>query len=106
MVIRPRQLGPAARTEVLRSRYRVAVDAEDGRCCDADQLRWRSTSHDGERPNQLHFVDKTWIDDKTEEELEDLEDDPDLDGDRFLQEYRKKRLTEMEKQPNQLHRFG
>lgn len=32
--------------------------------------------------------DKSWINDKTEEELEDLEDDPDLDDDRFLQEYR------------------
>ena len=30
--------------------------------------------------------DKAWIDDKTEQELEDLEDD--LDDDRFLQEYR------------------
>ena len=30
--------------------------------------------------------DKTWIDNKTEEELEDLEDD--LDDDRFLEEYR------------------
>lgn len=30
--------------------------------------------------------DKTWIDSKTSEELEDLEDD--LDDDRFLQEYR------------------
>lgn len=30
--------------------------------------------------------DKAWVDDKTEEELEDLEDD--LDDDRFLQEYR------------------
>lgn len=32
--------------------------------------------------------DKSWINDKNEEELEDLEDDPDLDDDRFLQEYR------------------
>ncbi|THG02491.1 hypothetical protein TEA_022461 [Camellia sinensis var. sinensis] len=32
--------------------------------------------------------DKAWIDDRTEEQLEDLEDDPDLDDDRFLQEYR------------------
>ncbi|GJZ58157.1 hypothetical protein Tco_0613651 [Tanacetum coccineum] len=32
--------------------------------------------------------DKPWIDHKTEEELEDLEDD--LDDDRFLQEYRYK----------------
>ncbi|KAI3699886.1 hypothetical protein L2E82_44493 [Cichorium intybus] len=39
--------------------------------------------------------DKTWIDNKTEEELEDLEDD--LDDDRFLEEYRRKRLAEMKK---------
>ncbi|PKI59263.1 phosducin-like protein 3 [Punica granatum] len=39
--------------------------------------------------------DKSWIDDKTEQELEDLEDDPDLDDDRFLVEYRKKRLAEI-----------
>lgn len=32
--------------------------------------------------------DKAWIDEKTEEELEDLEDNPDLDDDRFLEEYR------------------
>ena len=32
--------------------------------------------------------DKAWIDGKTEEELEDLEDDDNLDDDRFLQEYR------------------
>lgn len=32
--------------------------------------------------------DKSWIDEKTEEELEDLQDDPDLDDDRFLEEYR------------------
>ncbi|XP_051133147.1 uncharacterized protein LOC127252852 isoform X3 [Andrographis paniculata] len=37
--------------------------------------------------------DKSWIDEKTEEELEDLEDD--LDDDRFLDEYRKKRLAEL-----------
>lgn len=30
--------------------------------------------------------DKTWIDEKTEQELEELEDD--LDDDRFLEEYR------------------
>nr|GEX66886.1 hypothetical protein [Tanacetum cinerariifolium] len=36
--------------------------------------------------------DKHWIDHKTEEELEDLEDD--LDDDRFLQEYRRKRYPE------------
>ncbi|KAF5755215.1 putative phosducin, thioredoxin-like domain, Thioredoxin-like superfamily [Helianthus annuus] len=39
--------------------------------------------------------DKNWIDNKTEEQLEDLEDD--LDDDRFLQEYRRKRLAEMKK---------
>ncbi|KAK2989532.1 hypothetical protein RJ640_016656 [Escallonia rubra] len=39
--------------------------------------------------------DKSWIDQKTEEELKDLEDDQDLDDDRFLLEYRKKRLEEM-----------
>lgn len=32
--------------------------------------------------------DKSWIDEKTEEELEELQDDPDLDDDRFLEEYR------------------
>jgi hypothetical protein len=32
--------------------------------------------------------DKSWIDDKTEDELEDLQDDPDLDDDRFLEDYR------------------
>lgn len=32
--------------------------------------------------------DKSWVDEKTEEELEELEDDPDLDDDRFLEEYR------------------
>ncbi|KAJ7970689.1 Phosducin-like protein 3 [Quillaja saponaria] len=37
--------------------------------------------------------DKSWVDEKTEEELEELEDD--LDDDRFLEEYRKKRLVEM-----------
>lgn len=38
--------------------------------------------------------DRSWIDQKTEEELEELEDD--LDDDRFLEEYRKKRLAEMQ----------
>ncbi|KAB2064685.1 hypothetical protein ES319_A09G037800v1 [Gossypium barbadense] len=37
--------------------------------------------------------DKSWIDAKTEDELDELEDD--LDDDRFLEEYRKKRLAEM-----------
>ncbi|CAH1433221.1 unnamed protein product [Lactuca virosa] len=36
---------------------------------------------------------KSWIDNKTEEELEDLKDD--LDENRFLEEYRRKRLAEM-----------
>ncbi|CAK9186969.1 unnamed protein product [Ilex paraguariensis] len=49
--------------------------------------------------------DKAWIDDKTEEELEDLEDDPDLDDDRFLLEYRKKRLAEM-REVAKVSRFG
>ncbi|KAG2380750.1 uncharacterized protein HKW66_Vig0201220 [Vigna angularis] len=47
--------------------------------------------------------DKTWIDSKTSEELEDLEDD--LDDDRFLQEYRKKRLAEIQETAKVL-RFG
>lgn len=32
--------------------------------------------------------DKSWIDGKAEDQLEDLEDDPHLDDDRFLHEYR------------------
>ncbi|KVI02543.1 Phosducin, thioredoxin-like domain-containing protein [Cynara cardunculus var. scolymus] len=47
--------------------------------------------------------DKSWIDNKTEEELEDLEDD--LDDDRFLEEYRRKRLSEM-KQMVKIAKFG
>ncbi|KAL7609123.1 uncharacterized protein LOC111893525 [Lactuca sativa] len=47
--------------------------------------------------------DKNWIDNKTEEELEDLEDD--LDDDRFLEEYRRKRLAEM-KQIVKVAKFG
>lgn len=47
--------------------------------------------------------DKGWIDKKTEEELEDLEDD--LDEDRFLEEYRKKRLTEM-REAAKVAKFG
>ncbi|XP_038703473.1 phosducin-like protein 3 [Tripterygium wilfordii] len=39
--------------------------------------------------------DRNWLEQKTEEELEYLQDDPDLDDDRFLEEYRKKRLAEM-----------
>ncbi|KAI8002304.1 Phosducin-like protein 3 [Camellia lanceoleosa] len=49
--------------------------------------------------------DKAWIDDRTEEQLEDLEDDPDLDDDRFLQEYRKKRLGELT-QAAKVQRYG
>ncbi|KAG6424795.1 hypothetical protein SASPL_115215 [Salvia splendens] len=47
--------------------------------------------------------DRTWIDGKTEEELEDLEDD--LDDDRFLEEYRKKRLVEM-REASKVAKFG
>ncbi|KAK8552300.1 hypothetical protein V6N13_120712 [Hibiscus sabdariffa] len=47
--------------------------------------------------------DKSWIDQKTEEELEDLEDD--LDGDRFLEDYRKKRLAEM-RQAAKVSKYG
>ncbi|OVA20636.1 phosducin [Macleaya cordata] len=49
--------------------------------------------------------DKAWLDNKTEEDLEDLEDDPNLDDDRFLEEYRKKRLTEM-REAARIARFG
>ncbi|WCJ27497.1 Thioredoxin superfamily protein [Euphorbia peplus] len=47
--------------------------------------------------------DKSWIDNKTEEELEDLEDD--LDDDQFLEQYRKKRLAEMKVTAN-IPKFG
>ncbi|GAB2279912.1 hypothetical protein Dimus_014547 [Dionaea muscipula] len=47
--------------------------------------------------------DKSWIDSKTEEELEELDDD--INDDRFLEEYRKKRLAEM-RQVAQVVRFG
>ncbi|KAM7481038.1 hypothetical protein LguiB_005621 [Lonicera macranthoides] len=49
--------------------------------------------------------DKAWINGKTEEELEDLEDDENLDDDRFLEEYRKKRLVEM-REAVKVARFG
>lgn len=49
--------------------------------------------------------DKTWIDDKTEEELLELEDDITLDDDRFLEEYRRKRLAEL-KDLSSKPRFG
>eukprot|EP00249_Psilotum_nudum_P000599 c12664_g1_i1 orf=521-1282(-) len=38
---------------------------------------------------------KEWIDNHAEEDLEQLEDDSTLDDDRFLEEYRKKRLAEI-----------
>lgn len=47
--------------------------------------------------------DKAWIDDKTEEELEELEDD--LDDDRFLLEYRKRRLDEM-REATKIAKYG
>lgn len=47
--------------------------------------------------------DKSWIDEKNEEELENLEDD--LDDDRFLEEYRKKRLAEI-REAAKIARFG
>lgn len=47
--------------------------------------------------------DKAWVDSKTQDELEDLEDD--LDDDRFLEEYRKKRLAEM-KEAIKVAKFG
>ncbi|XP_010666978.2 uncharacterized protein LOC104884081 [Beta vulgaris subsp. vulgaris] len=47
--------------------------------------------------------DKSWIDSKTLDELQDLEDD--FDDDRFLEEYRKKRLTEI-KEAAKVARFG
>ncbi|BFG27076.1 hypothetical protein CerSpe_133500 [Prunus speciosa] len=49
--------------------------------------------------------DKSWIDEKTEQDLEDLEDNPDLDDDRFLEEYRKKRLAEL-RETAKVARFG
>ncbi|GAV64299.1 Phosducin domain-containing protein [Cephalotus follicularis] len=49
--------------------------------------------------------DKSWVDQKTEEQLEDLEDDPDLDDDRFLEEYRRKRLAEIRVEAKKI-RFG
>eukprot|EP00246_Nothoceros_aenigmaticus_P002515 TRINITY_DN13382_c0_g2_i1.p1 TRINITY_DN13382_c0_g2~~TRINITY_DN13382_c0_g2_i1.p1 ORF type:complete len:256 (+),score=62.66 TRINITY_DN13382_c0_g2_i1:232-999(+) len=49
--------------------------------------------------------DKEWLDGKTEEELEDLEDDADLDDDRFLEEFRKKRLIQLKAQARKA-RFG
>ncbi|KAL0450775.1 UNVERIFIED_CONTAM: Viral IAP-associated factor [Sesamum latifolium] len=57
-----------------------------------------STQDDESKPK-----DKAWIDEKTEEELEDLEDD--LDDDRFLEDYRKKRLAEM-REAVKIAKFG
>ncbi|MFS8029819.1 putative phosducin, thioredoxin-like domain, Thioredoxin-like superfamily [Helianthus anomalus] len=47
--------------------------------------------------------DKNWIDNKTEEQLEDLEDE--LDDDPFVQEYWRKRLVEM-KNVVKIAKFG
>ncbi|KAG8482965.1 hypothetical protein CXB51_022000 [Gossypium anomalum] len=47
--------------------------------------------------------DKSWIDAKAEYELDELEDD--LDDDRFLEEYRKKRLAEM-KEAAKVSKYG
>ncbi|XP_026392582.1 phosducin-like protein 3 isoform X2 [Papaver somniferum] len=49
--------------------------------------------------------DKAWLDNKTEQDLEDLEDDPELDDDRFLEEYRKQRLAEM-REAAKIAKFG
>ncbi|KAJ0630798.1 putative Thioredoxin-like superfamily [Helianthus annuus] len=47
--------------------------------------------------------DKNWIDNKTKEQLEDLEDD--LDDDPFVQEYWRKRFAEM-KNVVKIAKFG
>lgn len=39
-------------------------------------------------PETCKPKDKNWIGDKTQDELDELEDDPQLNDDRFLQEYR------------------
>lgn len=50
--------------------------------------------------------DAAWLDGKTEEELEELEDDARLDDDsRFLEEYRKRRLAELQERARKA-RFG
>nr|XP_009780862.1 PREDICTED: viral IAP-associated factor homolog [Nicotiana sylvestris]XP_016503401.1 PREDICTED: viral IAP-associated factor homolog [Nicotiana tabacum] len=49
--------------------------------------------------------DKDWIDEKTQDELDELEDDPQLNDDRFLQEYRKKKLAEI-REAAKIARFG
>ncbi|KAF9607273.1 hypothetical protein IFM89_033480 [Coptis chinensis] len=56
-------------------------------------------------PEDSKPKDKSWIHNKTEDELEDLEDDTNLDDDRFLEEYRKKRLAEI-KEATKVSRFG
>uniref|UniRef100_A0A0D6QUG6 Phosducin domain-containing protein n=1 Tax=Araucaria cunninghamii TaxID=56994 RepID=A0A0D6QUG6_ARACU len=48
---------------------------------------------------------KEWLENKTEDELDELEDDPDLDDARFLEEYRKKRLAELKGKASK-PRFG
>ncbi|BBN14633.1 hypothetical protein MPTK1_6g13120 [Marchantia polymorpha subsp. ruderalis] len=48
---------------------------------------------------------KEWMSTKTVEELEDLADDPDLDDDRFMEEYRKKRMQELTEKTRKA-RFG
>ncbi|KAK9903758.1 hypothetical protein M0R45_000990 [Rubus argutus] len=47
----------------------------------------------------------TKVKDGNEQDLEDLEDVPDLDDDRFLEEYRKKRLSEL-REVAKVARFG
>ncbi|KAM7280156.1 hypothetical protein ACFE04_007290 [Oxalis oulophora] len=55
-------------------------------------------------PNSIP-KDKSFIDNLSHDDLEDLEDDPDLDDDRFLQEYRKKRLSQMQEEAKKI-RYG
>ncbi|KAK8935363.1 hypothetical protein KSP39_PZI013127 [Platanthera zijinensis] len=55
--------------------------------------------------SEFEHKSKDWIDERTAEELESLEDDPDMDDDRFLEEYRKKRLAEMQA-ASRVARFG
>lgn len=56
-------------------------------------------------PDESAQKDKEWIDNQTEEDLLELEDDASLDDDRFLEEYRKKRLAELQQLANK-PRFG
>ncbi|KAG0493825.1 hypothetical protein HPP92_004819 [Vanilla planifolia] len=53
-----------------------------------------------QRPKSKDIIDKC-----SAEELEDLEDNPDLDDDRFLEEYRKRRLEEI-RAAARVSRFG